>query len=155
MYNDITVPEDKLARPGDLLMSWSGSLDVYRWSRREAIVNQHIFKVIPLDLPAWLVHDRLRSALTIFRGIAKDKATTMGHIQRGHLDSTVVSIPVASAITTLSATLQPMWDRLRTAEREILRLEELRDALLPELLSGRMRVPEAREAVAEAVDVHD
>jgi type I restriction enzyme S subunit len=43
VYNDIDVPDEKTARPGDILMSWSGSLGIYRWFREEAIVNQHIF----------------------------------------------------------------------------------------------------------------
>jgi type I restriction enzyme S subunit len=34
-----------LVRPGDILISWSGSLGVYRWAGEEAWLNQHIFKV--------------------------------------------------------------------------------------------------------------
>ncbi len=141
VYNDIDVPDEKVARAGDILMSWSGSLAVYRWFRDEAIVNQHIFKVIPTGYPAWLVFDRLDAVMPIFRGVAADKATTMGHIQRGHLESTNVEIPVGPEIEQLNEMLSPLWGRLLSAEREVVRLTELRDALLPELLSGRMRVP--------------
>lgn len=146
VYNDLSVPDNKIARPGDLLMSWSGSLGVYRWSRDEAIINQHIFKVLPKDFPAWLVFDRLEAVIEIFQGIAKDKATTMGHIQRGHLVSTTIEVPTTSAIVRLDERLGPVWERLLLAEREIHRLESLREALLPELLSGRIRVPEAEVA---------
>lgn len=62
VYTELDVPDDKTARAGDLLMSWSGSLNVYRWTRGEAIINQHIFKVVPNDLPAWLVYDRGRGS---------------------------------------------------------------------------------------------
>lgn len=147
VYNDIDVPDEKVARAGDILMSWSGSLAVYRWFRDEAIVNQHIFKVIPTGYPAWLVFDRLDAVMPIFRGVAADKATTMGHIQRGHLESTNVEIPVGPEIEQLNEMLSPLWGRLLSAEREVVRLTELRDALLPELLSGRMRVP-AEEVLA-------
>lgn len=150
VHNDLDVLDDKLARPGDLLMSWSGSLDIYRWARPEAIVNQHIFKVIPADLPSWLVHDRLAAVMPTFQAIAKDKATTMGHIQRGHLHSTFVELPDHSVIAELHQSLGLVWERLLAAERESLCLQTLRDVLLPELMSGRLRVPEAREAV-EAV----
>lgn len=142
VYNDIEVPEEKLARSGDILMSWSGSLGVYRWARDEAIVNQHIFKVIPRDFPDWLVFDRLKEVMPVFKGHAADKATTMGHIQRGHLDSTNVAIPTATDRIELDQALDPLWQRLLLAEREVLELEQLRDALLPELLSGRIRVGE-------------
>lgn len=146
IHNELDVPDDKLARPGDLLMSWSGSLGLYRWAREEAIVNQHIFKVILEDYPAWLVHDRLLQVMPIFQGIAKDKATTMGHIQRGHLDRTTIKVPPIDIIDRLDRTLVHAWNRLLVAEREVFKLTALRDALLPELLSGRLRVPEAVEA---------
>lgn len=32
---------------GDLLLSWSATLDVFKWEGENAILNQHIFKVIP------------------------------------------------------------------------------------------------------------
>ncbi len=151
IYTELDVPGDKTARAGDLLMSWSGSLDIYRWTHDEAIINQHIFKVIPQALPAWLVHDRLKAAMPIFQSIAKDKATTMGHIQRGHLESTTVPMPPSEQIKRLDAQLGPLWDRVLLAEREIHTLAALRDALLPELLSGRIRVPEVGEAVESAI----
>lgn len=147
VYNDIEVPEDKTARTGDILMSWSGSLDVYRWARDEAIVNQHIFKVIPSGYPSWLVFDRLESAMAAFQGIARDKATTMGHIQRGHLESTTVELPSPHSIAELDLVLGPVWARLLQAERENTKLEGLRDALLPELLDGRIRIPEVDEVL--------
>ena len=147
VYNDIEVPEDRTARTGDILMSWSGSLDVYRWARDEAIVNQHIFKVIPSGYPSWLVFDRLESAMAAFQGIARDKATTMGHIQRGHLESTTVELPSPHSIAELDLVLGPVWARLLQAERENTKLEDLRDALLPELLDGRIRIPEVDEAL--------
>ncbi|WP_188685983.1 hypothetical protein [Nesterenkonia cremea] len=151
VYNDIDVPDDKTARPGDLLMSWSGTLGVYRWFRDEAIINQHIFKVLPSGFPDWLVYDRLHSVIAEFQAIAKDKATTMGHIKRGHLESTRVALPEPNTIEALNSVLGPLWERLKVAEQENRKLEALRDALLPELLSGRIRVPEAAEAVKEAV----
>lgn len=141
VYNELDVPEDKTARAGDILMSWSGSLDVYRWFREEAIINQHIFKVIPTGYPAWFVFDRLDVVMPVFRGVAADKATTMGHIQRGHLERTMVDVPSPTTIEQLDLALSPLWNRLLSAERENVGLAALRDALLPELLSGRIRVP--------------
>lgn len=146
VYNDIAVPDDKTARPGDILMSWSGSLGVYRWFRDEAIINQHIFKVIPTVYPAWLMFDRLGAVMPVFRRVAQDKATTMGHIQRGHLESTKITVPSTESIDRLSESLTPLWERVLLADRENIRLSATRDELLPELLSGRLRAP--REVVA-------
>ena len=149
VYSDIDVPEEKTARAGDILMSWSGSLGLYRWFRDEAIVNQHIFKVLPSDgYPSWLVFDRLDIVMPVFQGIAKDKATTMGHIQRGHLESTMVEIPIRETVDLLDGLIAPLWQRLLLAEREVVELTALRDELLPEVLSGRIRVLEVDGTVA-------
>jgi type I restriction enzyme S subunit len=149
VYNDIDVPDEHLARPGDVLFAWSGSLAVARWFRPEAIINQHIFKVIPNSgVPRWLVFDLINRKLAYFKGIAADKATTMGHIQRRHLDE-VASVPVESSIKQLDSVLGPLWDRALSAEQESLKLAELRDLLLPKLMSGEIRVRDAEKVVED------
>ena len=151
VYNDIDVPDRHLARPGDVLFAWSGSLTVARWFRPEAIVNQHIFKVIPRDgLPNWLLFELIRTKLKKFQSIAADKATTMGHIQRRHLDEPV-SAPADDVVSRLDSQLGPLWERALTAEQESLTLAALRDTLLPKLMSGEIRVRDAEKAVAEAL----
>jgi hypothetical protein len=42
---DGEIPGRYLVRSGDILISWSASLGVYRWTGEEAWLNQHIFKV--------------------------------------------------------------------------------------------------------------
>ena len=82
-----------------------------------------------------------------FRQIAADKATTMGHIKRHHLDDAQVRIPVRSELAELDSVISPHWSRALSADLESRTLAELRDALLPELLSGRLRVPVAEQLV--------
>jgi type I restriction enzyme S subunit len=147
VYNDIDVADDHVARPGDLLFAWSGSLTVARWYRPEAIVNQHIFKVIPSGRPMWLVGQALRTKLTEFKAIAADKATTMGHIQRRHLDEPV-AIPEENEIGRMDGLMAGLWNRALASEQETLHLERTRDALLPLLVSGKVRVKDAEKLVA-------
>lgn len=151
IYNDIEVAEQHLVRPGDLLFAWSGSLTVARWYRPEAIVNQHIFKVIPKDnYPMWLVNQAVRSKLLDYRAVASDKATTMGHIQRKHLDESVV-VPSRAEIDRLDETMSDLWSVALAAEVETLALEHTRDTLLPLLMSGKLTVKLAESVVEEVV----
>lgn len=153
VYNDIDVPEDKTAHFGDVLMSWSGSLGVYIWDKDEAIVNQHIFKVIEDGFPLWFVYDRLQTVIAQFRAIAADKATTMGHIKRSHLDEIKVPVFNEMEFRQLEVIVEPLWKRVLLVLREIQTLTSLRNALLPELMSGRLRVDEAGRVVASVVDI--
>lgn len=151
VYNNIEVPDENLARPGDLLFAWSGSLTVARWFRGEAIVNQHIFKVIPTgDHPIWLINQALRDKLQEFKAIAADKATTMGHIQRRHLDEPV-TIPAPGQVDRFDGQMSALWERALAAEQENLQLESTRDQLLPLLMSGKVRVREAEKIVEGVV----
>ena len=149
--SEAVVADQYTARPGDILFAWSGSLTIARWYRPDAIVNQHIFKVEALGgLPCWLIFQLLRAKLADFQGIAADKATTMGHIQRRHLDE-VVSVPNAQVIGAQDALMTGLWDRALAAEQESLILAKLRDTLLPHLMSGRLTVRDAGKTVSDAV----
>jgi type I restriction enzyme S subunit len=137
--------DDNIARPGDVLFAWSGSLTLRRWFRDEALVNQHIFKVIAdHGYPRWLVHQLILDKLDDFKATAADKATTMGHIQRHHLDEPVI-LPGPSELESNDITMSALWERALGAERESVELADLRDTLLPALMSGRLTVSEAAE----------
>jgi type I restriction enzyme, S subunit len=147
VWNDIEVPDDNTARPGDLLFAWSGSLTAARWYRPEAIVNQHIFKVIPnAGRPMWLVNQAVHAKLDEFKAIAADKATTMGHIQRRHLDEPV-RVPVESDVKRLDELLSGLWKAALAAEIETMKLIATRDELLPLLMSGTVRVKDAEKTL--------
>lgn len=136
---------------GDVLFSWSGSLEVEIWCGGPGALNQHLFKVTSGEVPKWFYYFATRQHLRYFREIAANKATTMGHIQRRHLTEAKVVVPADNVLSALSQFIGPMFDgRVNTALR-IRFLEALRDALLPRLISGKLRLPEASAQVEEAI----
>jgi type I restriction enzyme S subunit len=150
--HDVEANEDNVAYPGDILFAWSGSLDVYRWHRNEALINQHIFKVIPKGkIPQWFVHCHLIEAMSFFQGIAEGKATTMGHIKREHLGQAKLAMPKAELIDAADSLIAPLYLKVHSNHRESFNLEKIRDTLLPKLLSGEIRVGQAEKIVEEAV----
>jgi len=46
-FFDGTINRGLIIRDGDLLFSWSATIDAFIWDRGTAILNQHIFKVLP------------------------------------------------------------------------------------------------------------
>ncbi len=151
-HTDIEAEDDFIARFDDILFAWSGSLGAYRWPGEESLINQHIFKVIPDGWPAWFVFAWIEEHMETFRAIARDKATTMGHIQRRHLAEARLPLPPADAIREGDALLGPI-DRHRAAlVSESRTLAALRDALLPKLISGQIRVPDTDDP-AEVIEL--
>ena len=150
-YAEIDAPPERTAYPGDILFSWSATLDAYRWTADEAVVNQHIFKVLPSEpWPAWLVYAKLKEAMPIFKKIAHDRATTMGHIKRGHLEQVSVGLPDETHLEQVCDLGDALWGQHLRASREQLHLANLRDMLLPRLLSGELRIEDPAR-VLEAV----
>ena len=150
VYNDVEAEWENTAHPYDLLFAWSGSLDVYRWHREEALINQHIFKVICDQLPQWFVYHQLREAMPFFKSIAAHKATTMGHIKRGHLAEATLPLPPSELIDAAGRIVVPMHRQVHALATQSQTLAALRDALLPKLLAGEIRVKDADKAVEGA-----
>ena len=110
------------------------------WCGGLGALNQHLFKVTSREFPKWFYYLWSLYHLDEFRLIAADKATTMGHIQRGHLSAAKVLIPPRPLLGAMSLTMTPLIDQL-TSNRILSRtLSTLRDTLLPKLLSGELRV---------------
>ncbi len=140
VYSDHEATSEFIASLGDILFAWSGSLDVYRWHRDDALINQHIFKVIPSGYPAWFVYHALKHVMPHFQAIAKDKATTMGHIKRSDLADFSVAVPPRDQLENQDAVFAPIFGRALRARIEGEVLTRLRDRLLPRLISGDVRV---------------
>jgi type I restriction enzyme S subunit len=134
---------------GDLIFSWSGSLEVALWTGGAAALNQHLFKVTSDRFPRWCVYQWVCQHLPEFRQIAADKATTMGHIQRRHLTAARVAVPPDAVQRSADSILGPMTDRLLAARSESRNLAALRDTLLPKLISGEVRVPASLGSMQE------
>jgi type I restriction enzyme S subunit len=143
---DAEVADQHVARYRDILFAWSGSLGVYRWAGPESLINQHIFKVLPENFPAWFVYHWIQVHMAEFRGIARDKATTMGHIQRHHLAEAVVPLPDATAIAAAREALDPIDEHQGVLGAEIATLQSMIDSLLPLLVPGASRLPDSSDA---------
>ncbi len=132
---------------GDVVFSWSGSLLVRVWGGGEAALNQHLFKVTSERYPKWLYLYSLLQHLPHFQRIAADKATTMGHIRRHHLSSALCVIPPEHTITKMTDLLGDLIQIQVVNNVACHTLANLRDTLLPKLISGEIRLTEAENAL--------
>ncbi len=141
---------DFIVDNGDHLFSWSGSLTHCLWSHGRGALNQHLFKVIPTTAPQWLCYLAVNHFLPEFQAIAAEKAVTMGHIQRHHLDGAALPIPCGPLLQRMDEVISPSIERMKTLALENRTLAALRDTLLPKLISGELRVSDA-ETIAAGV----
>ena len=125
---------------GDVLFSWSGSLEVVIWQYGKGALNQHLFKVSSEIYPKWFYYHWVLHHLKEFKGIASSKATTMGHINRKHLDLAEVIIPDKETFKKLNFLFSPILEKIENNQNLIQSLTKTRDTLLPKLMSGQVRV---------------
>lgn len=134
------IPKKYIVTDGDFLFSWSGSLMAEFWTEGEGALNQHLFKVTSDQYPPWFFAGWVRFHLDGFQRIAASKATTMGHIQRSHLQAALASCPPDAAVAGLGAVIEPLVRRGVSASMESRSLAKVRDLLLPRLMSGEIRI---------------
>ena len=136
------IPSNYVVRDGDVLFSWSGSLELAVWAGGDGALNQHLFKVTSKSYPKWLFYNWIQEHLPWFRAIAADKATTMGHIRRQHLEEAITIAPTSATVEAMDTIMQPLTAislELCTQSRA---LAAQRDALLPRLVSGEVSAGE-------------
>lgn len=137
-----------IVEDGEVLFSWSGSLEVELWCGGRGALNQHLFKVTSSVFPKWFYYLWTLYHLDEFRLIAADKATTMGHIQRGHLTAAKVLVPPPALLESMTHIMAPLIDQIISNRTQSRTLVTIRDALLPKLLSGDTHVTNFEDEVA-------
>jgi type I restriction enzyme S subunit len=138
-----SLKSEYIIQNGDILFSWSGSLEVAIWCGGEGALNQHLFKVTSDIYPKWFYYLWTKFHLMHFREIAESKATTMGHIQRKHLTDAKVVAPTPEFINEANTYFEPIINRWIANSLKAKNLESIRDTLLPRLISGQLRLPES------------
>ncbi|MCU7937084.1 MAG: restriction endonuclease subunit S [Candidatus Thiodiazotropha sp. (ex Dulcina madagascariensis)] len=156
-YSDVEMPEKYRLTRGDILFSWSGnpdtSIDTFIWTHGAAWLNQHIFKVVPHnDIERSFVLVMLKLLRPVFAEIARNKQTTgLGHVTVADLKHLRCVMPPKPMLSRWNDDIVPILERAFNAELEIQALTNLRNTLLPKLLSGEINLSETQsesEAVA-------
>jgi len=90
-YYSGTIDKKYIVEDGDILISWSGTLGVFEWCGKSAVLNQHIFKVVfdKIDIDKsyfkYVVEKGLQDAIKHTHG------STMKHLTKKYFDNIMVS----------------------------------------------------------------
>ncbi|PGM61421.1 type I restriction endonuclease subunit S [Bacillus cereus] len=129
---------------GDILFSWSGnpytSIDTFFWTKGQGVLNQHIFKVVSDKYPQQLIYTLLKYFKPEFSRIASNKQTTgLGHVTVKDLKNLKITLPKN---TVQMKKLIALVDLILELNLENHKLVDIRDTLLPKLLSGEVEIPD-------------
>lgn len=123
-------------RTGDLLVSWSATLDVFEWDRGDAALNQHIFKALPFSeiVTKRYLYYALKSVMSDLR--SKTHGATMKHITKGRFESTLIPVPPLHEQERIVRLLDEADAIRRLSYYRSRRLDQLVDALIDLTFSG-------------------
>ncbi|MFT8723483.1 MAG: restriction endonuclease subunit S [Acetobacter malorum] len=144
------IPDDYIIEQNDLLFSWSGSLLCKFWNGQRGALNQHLFKVTSKRFEPWFIYEWIQFYMPEFQAIAAAKATTMGHIQRRHLTESLVTIPPANIMQPANKAIGSLIEQIQSNNGQSRTLAQLRDLLLPKLMSGEISIRDAEKMVEDA-----
>ncbi len=136
---------------GDVLFSWSGSLGVDIWCGGRGALNQHLFKVTSAKYPKWFYFYWTKHHLLHFQAIAASKAVTMGHIQRKHLTEALCVVPPESLMEKMGDIIAPLLEKQIQNRKTSRTLADVRDTLLPKLLSGELHANHLNNILEEEI----
>ena len=136
------IPDGIKVFDGDVLFSWSASLEVMLWAYGNGGLNQHIFKVTSKNgYPRSFYFYQLVHYIGVFKQMAEARKTTMGHITQDHLrQSTIALPPNVNIANKLEEKLCPIFNAIVKNSQEIMSITKQRDELLPLLMNGQASV---------------
>jgi type I restriction enzyme S subunit len=129
------IDDKYLVLRGDILFSWSATLEVIQWQYANGWLNQHLFKVSPnSDFPKSFLYLSLRNSLYIFDYLTT--GATMKHIKRKELDFVKIPTPSSDILLKFDNLVNPMLEEILNLSHQNQLLKEARDILLPRLMTG-------------------
>lgn len=124
---------------GTILMTSRATIGAFAVNQVPTATNQGFIAVRPCRPEhRWFLYEEMRSRVQEFTDNAN--GSTFLEISRGRFKDLPLSVPEDSDIDALDQELSPLHRKAAQAASESRRLEVLRDALMPELLTGRIRL---------------
>ncbi len=146
------IPDTVKVFNGDVLFSWSASLEVVLWAGGNGGLNQHIFKVTSRNgYPRSFYYYQLLDYIAIFKQMAEARKTTMGHITRDHLEQSTIALPPSIDLPNrFEDKISPVFRQYIANQRDIDQNIKLRNELLPLLMNGQVSVRPLNNHFAES-----
>ena len=90
------IPKKYFVSYGDILISWSATLGVFEWTLEDALLNQHIFKVVFDKIAINKQYFRYAIMTSISEMSKHTNGATMKHIRKGDFDNIRIPSPPLS-----------------------------------------------------------
>ena len=138
---------------GDALLSLTGNVGrVCMVSAGDYLLNQRVSKIVGRGgIPTSFAYFFFRQKALYNMMITIAKGTAQQNLSPIETSKLQQALPDTTSIIHLSATFENVYRKLLDNTSTAQSLVELRDILLPKLLSGQLRIPDAEKLIEEAL----
>jgi type I restriction enzyme S subunit len=117
-----------------------------------ARVNQHVCIIRPIPhVPARYIHLHLLQPSTKSFLMGMDAGASRQAVTKGHIESVPIVVPPTAVLEKFSTVVRPLFSAIGNNNSQFHCLASIRDALLPKLISGALRVKEADRQLEAAL----
>lgn len=142
VFSDLDLPQDKLIEKEDFIYAWSATFGPYIWRGPKSIYHYHIWK---MDVNETIIN-RYFLYLTMFRKTESMKSAGTGsiftHLTKAIMESQDVLIADNAINMLFKDRIDKIFKLISLKSDEIKNLKNIRDNLLPKLLSGEVEIPD-------------
>ncbi|MCJ8819541.1 restriction endonuclease subunit S [Acinetobacter baumannii] len=144
-----TTEPARFAYPLDTLISVRAPVGAQNMAKVECCIGRGVAAFRHAKNPQWYTYtyyklNQLMNQIKQFN----DEGTVFGSISKSDFERLEVVIPPNEAVFAYEQTAKPLNDKIIANVEQIQTLENLRDTLLPKLMSGEVRVQYQTEEVA-------
>ena len=154
--DEIAVSKDRYRlSPGDILIGMTGyvgEVGLVPISESPPLLNQRVGKVAPMSdaivsrsfLYNWMRTSTFKDSVEVL-----SHGSAQANVSSDSIQSIPHAIPSSNIESAFASICEPILDRLLEGHREQKLLANTRDALLPKLISGEIRIPDAEKILQE------
>lgn len=137
------------AREGDVLVSVRAPVGDVNVALESCAIGRGVAAVGLNGAPSFALYSMkaLRDRFAEY----ESHGTVFGSINKKQFEALPCVIPSPEVLAAFTCTAGALDDRVRVNELQVRSLTEARDSLLPRLISGKLRLPEAQEQVEDAL----
>ncbi len=147
VYTPEVHPKGYVVQAGDIVVGMDGEFRAYLWGGEEAWLNQRVCVFAPKPgVPAAFVRSTIEPLLAHVE--ATETATTVIHLGKNDIDRFRALVPSREVLLAFANVVAPMYERIVSNKQAARTLATLRDTLLPRLISGQLRLPQAEALLA-------
>lgn len=142
-HSDVYTPEVRddayLIQPKDIVVGMDGEFRLHIWGSEPGLLNQRVcvFENKRPKGKAFLYYS-IKPLLDIVE--KTQVATTVIHIGKKDFDKFQITLPTKNVLDKFDELTDSVFDKIVNNRLENIRLEKLRDTLLPKLMSGEIDV---------------